>query len=92
MLTGRVTQRGDALAISIELVDVRDTSQVWGQQYNRRLADVFAVQEEMAKEISEKLRLKLSGVERQQLAKRPTDRSFSFACRPANQLARLPGL
>jgi serine/threonine protein kinase/Flp pilus assembly protein TadD len=73
VLTGRITQRGDGLTISIELVDVRDNSQIWGQQYNRRLADVFALQGEMAKEISEKLRLKLSGAERQQLAKRPTE-------------------
>ncbi|MEK6325096.1 MAG: protein kinase [Acidobacteriota bacterium] len=78
VLTGRVTQRGDGLAISIELVDVRDNSQIWGQQYNRRLADVFAVQEEIAKEISEKLRLKLTGAERQQLAKRPTENLKAF--------------
>ena len=78
VLTGRITQRGDGLTISIELVDVRDNSQIWGQQYNRRLADVFAVQGEMAKEISEKLRLKLTGAERQQLAKRPTENLKAF--------------
>ena len=78
VLTGRVAQRGDALAISIELVDARDNSQLWGQQYNRRLADVFALQEEMAKEISERLRLKLSGAERQQLARRPTENLKAF--------------
>ena len=78
VLTGRITQRGDGLAINIELVDVRDNSQIWGQQYNRRLADVFAVQGEMAKEISEKLRLKLTGAERQQLAKRPTENLKAF--------------
>jgi tetratricopeptide (TPR) repeat protein len=50
----------------------------WGQQYNRKLADVFAVQEEIAREISEKLRLKLSGAERQQLAKRPTENLKAF--------------
>jgi tetratricopeptide (TPR) repeat protein len=49
-----------------------------GQQYNRKLADVFAVQEEIAKEISEKLRLKLTGAERQQLAKRPTENLKAF--------------
>ena len=53
-------------------------AQIWGQQYNRKLADVFAVQEEIAKEISEKLRLKLSGAERQQLAKRPTENLKAF--------------
>jgi serine/threonine-protein kinase len=78
VLTGRIAQRGENLAISIELVDARDNSQLWGQQYNRKLADVFAVQEEMAKEISEKLRLRLSGSERQQLAKRPTENLKAF--------------
>jgi eukaryotic-like serine/threonine-protein kinase len=78
VLTGRVAQRGETLAISIELVDARDNSQIWGQHYNRRLADVFAVQEEIAKEISEKLRLKLTGAERQQLAKRPTENLKAF--------------
>src|SRR6185436_17318758 len=78
VLTGRVIQRGESLVISIELVDAKDNSQIWGQQYNRKLADVFTVQEEIAKEISEKLRLKLSGAERQQLAKRPTDNLKAF--------------
>src|SRR5438876_6796310 len=78
VLTGRVTQRGDGLSISVELVNAQDNSEIWGQQYNRKLADVFAVQEEIAKEISEKLRLKLTGAERQQLAKRPTENLKAF--------------
>src|SRR5216117_3090915 len=56
----------------------KDNSQIWGQQYNRKLADVFVSQEEIAKEISEKLRLKLTGAERQQLAKRPTENLKAF--------------
>src|SRR6266542_3470538 len=78
VLTGRLTQRGDGLSISVELINAQDNSQIWGQQYNRKLADVFAVQEEIAKEISEKLRLKLTGAERQQLAKRPTENIRAF--------------
>src|SRR6184192_1646773 len=78
VLTGRVTQRGDGLSISVELINAQDNSEIWGQQYNRKLADVFAVQEEIAKEISEKLRLKLTGAERQQLAKRPTENLKAF--------------
>ncbi len=78
VLTGRMTQRGDSLSISVELINAQDNSQIWGQQYNRKLADVFAVQEEIAKEISEKLRLKLTGAERQQLAKRPTENLKAF--------------
>src|SRR5262249_1667472 len=69
---------GDDLAISVELVNAEDNSQIWGQQHNRKLAEVFAVQEEITKEISEKLRLKLTGAERQQLAKRPTENLKAF--------------
>jgi adenylate cyclase len=78
VLTGRMTQRVDGLSISVELINAQDNSEIWGQQYNRKLADVFAVQEEIAEEISEKLRLKLTGAERQQLAKRPTENIKAF--------------
>jgi serine/threonine protein kinase/tetratricopeptide (TPR) repeat protein len=73
VLTGRVIQRGDGLSVNVELVDARDNRQIWGQQYKRNLADVFAVQEDIAKEVSEKLRLRLSGGESPQLAKRYTE-------------------
>jgi eukaryotic-like serine/threonine-protein kinase len=78
VLMGRLIQQGDNLTIRTELVNVSDGTELWGQQYNRKLADVFALQEEIAKEISEKLRLKLSGAERQQLAKRPTENLKAF--------------
>jgi TolB-like protein/Tfp pilus assembly protein PilF len=78
LLTGRVRQHGDSLTVGVELINAQDNSQMWGQQYNRKLADVFAVQEEIAKEVSEKLRLKLTGTERQQLAKRPTENLKAF--------------
>ena len=78
VLMGRLIQQGDNLAIRTELVNVADGTELWGQQYNRKLADVFAVKEEIATEISEKLRLKLSGAERQQLAKRPTENLKAF--------------
>ena len=78
LLTGRVRQRGDSLTIGVELINAQDNSQLWGQQYNRKLADVFAVQEEIATEVSEKLRLKLTGTEKEQLAKRPTENLRAF--------------
>jgi TolB-like protein/Tfp pilus assembly protein PilF len=78
LLTGRVRQRGDSLTIAVELINAQDNSQLWGQQYSRRLADVFAVQEEIAKEVSDKLRLKLTGTEKEQLAKRPTENLKAF--------------
>jgi serine/threonine-protein kinase len=78
LLTGRVRQRGDGLTIGVELINAQDNSQLWGQQYNRKLADVFAVQEEIAKEVSAKLRLKLTGADEEQLAKRPTENLKAF--------------
>jgi TolB-like protein/Tfp pilus assembly protein PilF len=78
VLIGRVTQRGDNLSISVDLINAQDNSQIWGQQYNRKLADVFAAQEEIAKEVSDKLRLKLTGAEQEQLAKRPTENLKAF--------------
>ena len=73
VLTGRVAQRTDGLTVSVELVDARDNSQIWGRQYNRKFADVLAVQEEIARDISEKLRSKLTGEEQRRVTRRYTD-------------------
>jgi eukaryotic-like serine/threonine-protein kinase len=72
VLTGRLLQRGDNLIVSSELVDVRDNKQLWGEQYSRKTADALAVQQEIAREISERLRPRLSGEEQRQVAKRET--------------------
>jgi len=72
VLTGRIVQRGDNLVVGAELVDVRDNKQLWGEQYNRETADALAVQQEIAQEISAKLRPRLSGDEQRQVAKRET--------------------
>lgn len=78
VLTGDVKQIGDQLAINVELIDTRDNHQIWGEQYVRKFADVFAVQSEIARDISAKLRLKLSGAEQQKLAKRYTDNPEAY--------------
>ncbi|MGI8897035.1 MAG: protein kinase domain-containing protein [Pyrinomonadaceae bacterium] len=78
VLTGRVVQRGDDLSLRVELVDAQDNSHLWGVQYNRKLADIFAVQEEIAKEISEKLRLRLSGEEQKLLTRRYTNDTEAY--------------
>ena len=56
ILTGKVSQRGDTLTITMELMNVRDGSELWGGRYNRKLADILAVQEDIAREITDKLR------------------------------------
>ena len=73
ILLGRVAQHGDNLSISAELVDARDNSRIWGEQYSRRLSDILQVQEEISREISDKLRLKLTGEEQKLVAKRYTE-------------------
>jgi serine/threonine-protein kinase len=72
IVTGRVIQLGDQLQISAELVDTRDGTQVWGEQYTRKATDLLAMQSEISREIAERLRLKLTNTEQQQLAKRST--------------------
>jgi len=72
VLIGRILQRGDALLVTAELVDAADGWRLWGEQYNRKRADILAVQDEIAREISEKLRVRLSGKERKRLTKRHT--------------------
>jgi serine/threonine-protein kinase len=61
LLTGRMSQREGNLIISVELVDVKEKKQIWGEQYNRRLVDALGLQQEISREISERLRLKLPG-------------------------------
>jgi eukaryotic-like serine/threonine-protein kinase len=78
VLTGRVVQRGDNLSISAELMDARDNSHIWGEQYNRKLADLLAVQQEITRDMSEKLRLKLSGEEQKRLTKSYTANTEAY--------------
>src|SRR5882724_3712468 len=72
VLTGRIMQSGGALRIGTELVDVPTGSQLWGGQYDRKPGDIFAIQDEISGEISEKLRLKLTRAEKKRLTKRQT--------------------
>ena len=69
IVTGRVMQRGDQLQVSAELVNVSDKTQMWGEQFNRKVTDTLAVQTEISQQIAEKLRLRLTNAEQQQLVK-----------------------
>src|SRR5437667_5044111 len=78
VLIGRLTQQGDNLSITTELVDVRDNHRLWGEQYNRKLSDIITVQSEIARQISEKLRLRLTSAQRQQVAKHYTENTKAY--------------
>ena len=61
ILNGRVVQRGDQLTLSLELVDVQQNRVIWTERYERKQSDLVSLQSEIAKDISAKLKLKLSG-------------------------------
>jgi eukaryotic-like serine/threonine-protein kinase len=78
VITGRITTRGNMLIIQSDLVDVRNGSQLWGGQYNRPLADILAVQDEISSEIFEKLRLRLTGEDKKRATKRYTENAEAY--------------
>ncbi len=73
ILTGRLIQSGDELMISVNLEDVQNGRQLWGEQYNRKLSNLVSVQQEIAGDIYTRLRPRLAGEEKKLLAKRPTE-------------------
>ena len=78
VLTGRVLQRGDTLVIGAELMDVANGWQLWGERYKRTRADIFDVQEDIAKIIFEKLRVTLTPKEEQRLGRRFTENAEAY--------------
>lgn len=78
VVTGRVLQQGDALIIRAELMNVSDGTQLWGEEYDRKFTDILDVQKEIAKDISEKLSLKLTGEDKTQLAKAYTSNTEAY--------------
>ena len=70
VLTGRVRQMQDALSVQVDLVDANTGAQLWGEAYERKISDVIAVKQAIAREVTQKLKLKLSGEEERRLVKR----------------------
>jgi serine/threonine-protein kinase len=78
VLAGRLVQRGDNMTISTELVDVRDNRQIWGERYDRKLSDLLSVQSEIAKEISEKLRSRMSRDDQERVTRSYTTNNEAY--------------
>jgi len=78
ILTGRLIQSGDELMISVNLEDVQNSRQLWGEQYNRKLSNLVVVQQEIAGDIYGRLRPRLAGEERKLLPKRPTEDAEAY--------------
>jgi TolB-like protein/Flp pilus assembly protein TadD len=78
VVLGRIVPRGDEIAVSAELVDTRDNTQIWGERYQRDLVGLFAVQEEMAAEISRALRVRLSREDEARLKGRHSENAEAY--------------
>ncbi len=69
ILNGRVAQHGDQLTLNLELVDVQNENVIWSEQYNRKQTDLVSLQSDIARDVSRKLKTKLSGADTQRLTK-----------------------
>jgi serine/threonine-protein kinase len=78
VLNGRIVQRGDQLTLTLELVDAQTENVIWSDQYARKQADLVSLQSDIARDVSTKLKTKLSGVEEQKLAKKYTSNPEAY--------------
>jgi TolB-like protein/Tfp pilus assembly protein PilF len=78
LVSGRVTPRGDKLEVSAEITDVRDNTEIWGQHYSGKSADVISLQQQIAGDIAEKLRSKLSSSEKWQVTRQGTQNPEAY--------------
>jgi TolB-like protein/Tfp pilus assembly protein PilF len=72
VLAGRILQRAERITVGVELIDVRDQTHIWGEQYTRGLSDVLSLQDEITREISRQLKLTLSGEDEERLSRAAT--------------------
>lgn len=78
VMTGRLSQTGDSLNISVQLIDVKAGKVLWAEQYDRKMADLLATQREIATTITQKLELKLAGNEKKGITKKYTDNNEAY--------------
>jgi len=73
VLIGRIWQRSNKLRLHVDLLDTSNGEEIWGDQYDRSLTELFAVQDDIAREVSHKLQLKMTGEDHSRLTKRYTE-------------------
>jgi TolB-like protein/lipopolysaccharide biosynthesis regulator YciM len=78
VMTGRIIQRGNSLAISVELTDLRSNTLLWGEKYERKMSELLITQREISAEIANKLQLKLSESGEKILTKRYTESNEAY--------------
>jgi serine/threonine protein kinase/tetratricopeptide (TPR) repeat protein len=78
LVIGRVVPRGESIEVSAELTDVRDNTEIWGQHYSGKSADIVSLQQQIAGDLAGKLRSKLSTSEKQQVTKQGTQNPEAY--------------
>jgi len=78
VLNGHVTEQGDQLTLNLELADARTGDLIWGEQYIRKATDLIALQNQIARDVSSKLRTRLSNANKQKLAKNYTENTEAY--------------
>ena len=78
VMTGRLSQTGDNLNISVQLIDVKAQKVIWAEQYDRKMSDLLATQRQIATTISDKLKLKLAGTAGPGIKKRYTENNEAY--------------
>jgi serine/threonine protein kinase/tetratricopeptide (TPR) repeat protein len=78
LVSGRVTRQDKLINVQAELIDVRRETQLWGDQYRYELANLVGLQEQIAWQISEALRMRLTGPEKKKLRRRSTENSAAY--------------
>jgi serine/threonine protein kinase/Tfp pilus assembly protein PilF len=78
ILTGRVVQRGDQLTLNLELIDAQTENVLWGNRYERKFSELVALQSEIARDVSNRLKTQLSGAESAKVEKHYTANSEAY--------------
>jgi serine/threonine protein kinase/Flp pilus assembly protein TadD len=78
VLEGRVQRSGDVVRVNVQLIKAANESHLWADTFDRKLADVFSVESDVAKAIADQLRAKLTGQEEQVVAAKPTDNTEAY--------------
>jgi serine/threonine protein kinase/Tfp pilus assembly protein PilF len=78
VLVGRITQRGDEMSVQADLVNTADGTEVWGSHYARKLADITQVQSDITRDISNSLRVRMTGAEKEHLGNAGTTNAEAY--------------
>jgi TolB-like protein len=78
LLSGTVVQSGDDLSVSVELIDVRDDSHIWGERYGRKVSEIVALPQQISRDVSQRLRSRADNMDHAQLTRNNSPDSEAY--------------